>query len=525
MTQVQGNIKSFEPENQPENQMEEIFYFCKTNSWLCIITWILVFAVWGTWISHDIITFDAEGLYNKGNAELWYLQWYALGRPFLVLAKRLLGVLLINPYFSNTIVLLCFPLSAIIWSAFIERSMKKNIGYYKLLFVLSYITHPVWALMFSYRMHMEVLSVVMLLLPVGMLYFISWLENGVKADGVIAFIAVVISFGSFQSFMILFMDAAVIYLFLCLSRNEKEVWVKKCRMTIEFAILAFACWLILAYITGYNPGNSYAMSQFGWGEVTFQESIYTIVVYIAKSMFGNGLEYNATYGIVSIVFIIYCILFGSSREKHSIHRLILGIGVCLIPFLLEIFSAGNIPSRSQYAFVLSCSFMIIMDMKWICRLLGTKRSYSRALLGILALLILIPETEITTRLLYSDVQTMQRDHQIFQSMYDRATLQGAEPGYALYIRGGQANVIDESFLETEIVGYSYFEFSRHHPEDFDKVIYAMQAYGYPVRVPSMEQIQIGNALAGEMEMWPDQNSVRVLPENELIIINMEYDRQ
>jgi hypothetical protein len=89
---------------------------CRLGNYLFYFLYIISFAVYGIWASHDVISFDAEGFYSVQNAGKWYYQWFQLNRWALVYLKRVLSATFINPYLSIALLLILFPLSAVLWS-------------------------------------------------------------------------------------------------------------------------------------------------------------------------------------------------------------------------------------------------------------------------------------------------------------------------------------------------------------------------------------------------------------------------
>ena len=138
----------------------------------------------------------------------------------------------------------------------------------------------------------------------------------------------------------------------------------------------------------------------------------------------------------------------------------------------------------------------------------------------------VSQVQITTRLLYTDVHTMETDLRSFQSIYDRALDEGAMPGYAIYFVGSDTLYKfqnNESMLEYEVVGFSYLEYctlyGRKDIRDF-KVPQAMRAYGFNVSIANDEQYEIAKTTGKDMPNWPEKGSVKVIPEKKLIIVKI-----
>lgn len=103
--------------------MKEIKNYIGKNKHGILFLYIFTFAIYCAWLMQNIVTFDAEGFYSYEDGLKWYLQWYALGRWALVELKEIFGVVTINPFFSVSVFLLFFPMSAVLWWYNIQKWM------------------------------------------------------------------------------------------------------------------------------------------------------------------------------------------------------------------------------------------------------------------------------------------------------------------------------------------------------------------------------------------------------------------
>lgn len=507
-------------------------YIRRNIAWIIMI-YLIFAAFWGSWIVRSLITFDEEGLFFPSDAEEWYNQWFRLGRWAIVYLKKILGVYSVNPYFSNAMLFIFFPMSALLWCFDIETWAGEKTLPVKLSFVLIFTLHPVWALMFSYRMHMDVLVVGMVLLPLAMMFLTEWLEDNSTGSLIAALILTVICFGSFQTFMILFADAVAVYIFIRLSEETCRKKLMKDIMWIGgFTAVSVFIWYLIARvcckITGNPYGDSYSDGQFMWGDRSFKESVKTILKYMRYSMFGDGKIYSRLYGIAAVIFIVILLSGIILRKRNSILSLIAGGAVILIPYALEIITAGNIVVRSQWAFVFSLSFIIMYELLFIEDLISRSSVRINREIPVIALVVIIvlSQGQIMTRLLYTDNHTMEVDLRTFQSIYDRALLEGASFGDAICFVGDESrhrDLISNSLVEYEVVGFSYMEYCHTaymDGVDNTKVPRAMRAYGFNVAEPTSEQLERASQFAEDMPYWPSDGSVKVLPDEGVIIVKI-----
>ena len=153
-----------------------IDFFQNSKTYIGIL-YLLFFAIYGSWAYTYFVSFDAEGQYRLSDANRWYTSWIYLGRWGFYYLKRLLNVELSNPYYSIAVYLICFPLSAVIWSFVLHQWLKIQKQVLFFVFSIVYLTQPIWALQFAYRNQIEACSIVMCFLPVGMVLFSTWQEK------------------------------------------------------------------------------------------------------------------------------------------------------------------------------------------------------------------------------------------------------------------------------------------------------------------------------------------------------------
>lgn len=503
--------------------------------------YVVFFATYGIWGSEDYVTFDAEGFYNTANIGKWYLQWGQLGRWFLIIIKKALHAWLYNPYLSVAMLLICFPLSAVAWGyvfhvwAGADRD-KRGIGLF--LFGLVYLLHPIYALQFAYRNQMEAISLLSLCMPFAILLLTEYLQHRSNVALVISLIMLICLYGSYQSFMFVSADAFVIFLYLYAKKhyqeNKKLFW-KMLLKGVLLIGLAFAADSLISY--GWRlyfniPKAAYLSGQFMWGKQTFSENVHAILGYIFTLTFHH---YNPNYsylrlsylwmayGILEICAVIYCVIGIIRRRSTRWIDILLLIAVFLVPFTLEIVTAGSIVLRSMFAYVLTLGFMLVEELYWVWDACGTRINVRRAVsvpCGIMTIVFLVMIFGKTTRLLYTDNKTMREDYQNFLTIYHDAMQEGAKEGFAICFIGSENEPKgdDRMFVQDEVIGFGYLESLAVCGND--KMIDAMQAYGFDVGYPTQEQQDFAAQEAESMGQYPEAGSVSVYQDEQLIVVRL-----
>ena len=79
--------------------------------------------------------------------------------------------------------------------------------------------------------------------------------------------------------------------------------------------------------------------------------------------------------------------------------------------------------------------------------------------------------------------------------------------------GDASNVDDETMLNWEIVGESYFEVLRMYqqPIHSNKTVEAMQSYGFPFTQCTPEQVELAVSVGKDMKAcWPRAGGIKIV---------------
>lgn len=468
------------------------------------------------------MTLDAEGFYSEGNGYKWYLSWIGLGRWGFVLLKRILGVTIINPFFSLVVFFLCFPLSIIMWNALIEEWSSKQSVVLKLCFTGIYAVNAVWALQFAYRNQIEVCTIMMVLLPLGVKCFAIWIEEKKWIYCLSGFAIITFATSCYQAFLIMFMEGALIFfLFRLLHYRDKCIperrfWydvLKAFGFTVT--VIVFYCFIsrIVMRVMKVIPQDEYLTSHFTWTSLPVKENFTIISEYIGSRIFGNGI-YTCIYSVTGMVLVIWCVYEALRKKEYRYPLLILTALLLFCPFLLAIVLPGGLVDRASFAFALSTAFMAWL---FICIIDKALNKYKRCIYVCICCIVMLGVSQLqkTTRLLWTDVNVMTRDYEQMKYIYQRAIDCGASEWDSICFIGTRSNICTEAYLNYEVIGLSYFNIETDRNIN---TVDAMQAYRFPVLHATSEQIEYAKSIASDMECWPNPDSVRVI--DNLIIVKM-----
>ena len=196
----------------------DFYEYCRERTLYIVLLAAVFLAVYGVWTTQDIMTFDAEGFYVEDLVGGWLKGWIGVGRWGFFLLKKVLRVVIINPYFSMAVFLVAFPLSSVVWSFFIFRAQgnRADTKADVLIFGLVYLTHPIWTYQYVFRNQIEVFSIALVILAFAMVFFAEWMNTGQILPMIFSFAGVTFVFGCYQGLTLLFGEAVIIYFFLLL---------------------------------------------------------------------------------------------------------------------------------------------------------------------------------------------------------------------------------------------------------------------------------------------------------------------
>ncbi len=525
--------------------LDDFLWYCrKRRDYICLV-YGLTAVVYGLWMMQYFVTFDAEGFYTAEYGAGWYNQWLILGRWFLVALKKAMGVSLINPFFSVTVFFVCFPLSAVLWgylfTCWIQpegkgvtdrivdgKVIRGKVSKGQIVFDLLYLTHPVWAYQYAYRNQMEVISIVMVLLPVSILLTTRWIRYNQILPGILGMIGVVCCFGSYQAFVVVYISALMIFLFLqvlCDQVTHRGFWQQVLKICIV-SILAYICYskasdLICALMGLDRAGYSnYLLGQIRWGTDPLGENLQKCGAFLKMIFFGDSNTYSCIYGVEFIAGIVLLVLYNFRKTEFwkRIWLPILFIGIFLSAQFIDLLTVGEAVIRQEFAYVLTLAFVGALEWNILYRLLerGVSRVVAQAVCAVLLLVFSVNQIQFNTRLQYSDYRCMMLDYERMSELYYDALEDGAQPGSAIVFIGATSEPVEESVVEREIIGQTYFEVLVIAQE---KAAHAMRAYGFDVTDPTEEQTEYAYSIADQLALYPSQDSIRI--EEGLIIVRLQ----
>ena len=514
-----------EKKNTPGSTLAVDFYeYCRERTPYIILLFAVFLAVYGVWATHDIMTFDAEGFYVADQVDGWLRGWLGVGRWGFVLLKRVLRVLIINPFFSMAVFLVLFPLSAVVWSFFIYRAKgnRENIKADVLVFGLVYLTHPIWIYQYIFRNQIEVFSIALVILAFAMVFFAEWMTTDQLLPMIFSFIAVTFVIGCYQGLTLLYGEAVLVYFFLLLNsigdeeKSMRGFWVRLVRGLI-FSAGAYALSSVLTMIsrkiTGVGDASFYMTQGIRWGKDSVGECLHNIFVFVKEAVLGNTTIFTPVFVVLILLLFIWLVNRVIKREKGALLAAAVAVALILFCFVLDFLAGTRVIMRTQFLIAFCIAFLADFLFVRICAAVREKSSFlSVVCLGIALCAAVVPAAQQTDRCLYVICKTHEYDEETLKAIYHEAERQGAQQGMPIYIFGVKDKAASDAEKVTKTEGYenivvSYLALIGTVHET--KVVTAMRAFGCPVDYPDKEFRETARAIAADLPVWPQDGSVYV----------------
>ncbi len=513
--------------NKKNTIIDNFIEYLKNNKFYFGVVFIIFIAIYGIWAFNDFVTTDAEPMYTVQGAADLYNSWIALGRWALVFMKKILGVWIINPFFALTIFIIGFPVSSMLWNHIFQKWLDMDEKNYsgRIVFDLIYLSCPIWGYQFSFRNQIEGIVLFLIILPISVFLLSKWLDGENIAYAVVAILGIVFSFSGYQAFLIMYAEAVIIYFFCNIIKGKikrKQFYIRLLKVIVytaaAYVLYQLSVKFVAEFLNVSREGYSnYLLTQIPWFNGDVSDCIQKTLDALKVIFFGGSNAYTVAYiiefAIAIVLFVFYCIKKGNLKIWTGIITVL----IFVFPLALSILTAGSAVLRQQFAYAMALAAVGGFEFTTLFNILADK--LPRLLVQVLAIAVMIcfivPQVQTNTRLLYTNYRVAQKDYYLMSEIYTAAREKGAGLGDALVFVGGQSYGDDDSIIVQEANGISFIEWAVMYP---DKTLWAMQANGFCVSMPSQEQKEYGKEIAKNIPCWPDKDSVHV--EDGLIVVHL-----
>lgn len=437
------------------------------------------------------------------------------GRWGLYLLNILVLPQSILPFFPTLLALICIAVAAVLF-----LTTEENTTSSALVFSLIFVTNPVhafylpWigAMFYAFGMVLTVCAYIVLKKAI---------DSGNFSLKSYAFSIVFLGFALsiYQALIAVFLVLGAYYLFNSQFTNS-EMNVKKILINI-WRIITVTVFAFIFYKIGdisarfflfdgaYLHESRYIDNFVGWGKLPMTEIIFTFIKYTGGYLagmknFGDAVSLTYTSAILILIFAVYFIVKSSLSFKARLVSLLLLCAFILSPFSLMYFIGKSLPTRAFLGLPLMISLL------W----LFVYRSAGKVLRGFLvvgAIIILLNNTHINTRLFFSGYVSWQADRDMANRIIERIyNLDPPEKNGLVKVTfiGSYQHPRNTLFVQSDVFGASFFGWDNGNS---DRIRNLFKTLG--VNNIQMVSIKHTDKLDEQIELmpeWPSKGSVKLV---------------
>lgn len=510
---------------------------------------LIVFLVHGAKLYSDVIGIDTEDIIHLQDD--FYGGWLHTGRQGLIFMKYLLGNSRFNPYFTSIITLLMFMISVsaffFMWdrmggnltggqavSVSDEHREASDLWAWGLGGFL-WISHPIFAEQFYFSLQSLEICISLLLTAISLYLSYRWAEGRRPALAAVTIVLLLLTFSSYQVFVVLYIFGTVTVLFLQALRDiadSRELsGIILFKRVIPYCILFLTAFVLNMLITRlFFSTSDYLQSQIIWGKADVIDCIRVIIGHVIAVFIGNGsIFYHWGVGVLALFDMVLLIRF--LRRYAEGRKAVMGMTVFYYlalfaaPFMMTVLLGHPPVIRSQLVLPVFTGYMAYLGI-WFLRREPTISRFQKAAFIIIAAICLITgirQTKVTESLYYTDQCRYEQDAALGRALIERiGQVNGGEDSLPVVVVGTREFTGNYSCVRGEIIGRSFFchdaEVSPQFYWSTRRVLGFLHCLGADYNQVPQERMWEAVEYSKDMPVWPSENSVQ--EKNGMIIVKL-----
>lgn len=497
------------------------FLIKNQKSMFFLAIWILL--AYGMKIFHLSLSHDTEAIISIPDS--LYNSWISLGRYGLIVLKKLFGIYKFNPYLASMLMFCAMMAGAFIWEYYLYllTPQKENFEKRSWIFPAFLFTAPVMAEQMSFLLQaFEVcfafflIGIVMLLIWKALLYNRYWY-------GIPSILILSLCFSCYQTFVPLYIAAAVAGFLLYYSRQERywsAVFWLIGNMAGGFLIYGITNKLVQKF-TGIASA-SYLSDFVMWGKQDWKQCVVNILRHIKEVLFYADNTYYSLAFPIAVIMAAVLVIYMKKQGKKNWYLYVLGMVVFFAaPFMMTIL-LGNRPTfRTQIVLPFVFGFIFQYFIAYITSYQKKSIVALCKLSVLLTVILLFRQITIVADMFYSEYVQYEEDVRLAVKISDRIDQLnlGESPQEPVVFIGSRMPKLNPSASgDYENPGNSFYEWSFTNTYGSFIMRNFMTTLGYHYASPGEEQVRLAEEYSRNMPVWPDTGSICC--ENGIIIIRL-----
>lgn len=359
MLKKSNELTEIKSKDNEKNFFIDIYNFVKNNNILFIFTIICVFMVVGSQLYNTNMRLDVQ--FYMMNPDYEY-NWLEIGRFGAIFLKYLLTLNFFTPYFISGLFFLVLIITIVCFQFTIKKYTDK-INFLLLLSIFLIFASPMFAEQFYFTIQYVEISFAMMLNIIAANEIFKYINTNKARYAIISIICMVIAFGTYQSFVPMYI-CLVTALYLLKSMNEQKTNVKDVICDFLKLIVTFLIgFIIYSVISNFFIKSDYLTQNILWGKEEVSTIIKNIIKYMKTVILGESF-YNKSYLIMMILLFMTQIIIDFKKSFFvKFKNLCIVIVFLLTPFLLEIYVGQDSQIRSQLTLPVATALGFIIIRK------------------------------------------------------------------------------------------------------------------------------------------------------------------
>lgn len=505
--------------------MSKLKQFNKKNYLLVFYTIILTFIVYGIKIFNVNYGMDTVQLMTDYPGTLRH--WIAIGRPGMVLLKRLLFGGYTNVYLLNMLAFVCLCLTSLAICYLVYAVLGKNYPRKKIYIVPSlFITSQLFVYQYYFVLQNFEFSLMMGLVVLAVLLTFRAEKNLSGAN----LLAVSILLGAllvYQSFALYYVAIVSFVLLLNIYQQQMVAIQLRFIQLLKFSLPYIL--ILLISLIGYFalnraiqihyqvPASSYLVDQSLWGKTSLHKLIPSLFggLKMAILPLKGDLTYNYLL-IVGLILLLITIIFQFIRGLGSKFCFLLTTGTLLLSSILMILVAGQLPNARTlvpvYPFVAVVA-IFVSSLYFEYRVINL-------VFALLTIFFTWQQINLTTNLLYADQMRYEEDQRKIERINNQIDgLHLAHPeNYKLMLVGIWPTQTTAT-LTSDMLGLSLFQFGQFTGNSYAatlNILDIMQTMGLHYQTVTYQEFLKLRPKADTMATFPAKNSLKVVGDTIII---------
>lgn len=516
--------KEISTKNKLINEYLNLINFIKNNTFLLVVTMFFTIFSYGCLLFYYRISIDGETMLSNYEGTLGW--WITLERFMLVAIKRITDVNSFNTYSATLLQICMIFVFGVIWSYLVYYFSKSN--KFLWIFPIVFITYPTFSEQFYFVLQGFEVALAISLSAVSIFFISKWiLLDYDKIYFLLGIIFMVISFGTYQALVPLYISGALAVFILYYINNNENIKKGRFIEIITKYILSFLLGMFLYKLIGKIlikifrnvESTEYLSGQIQWKYNSINECINNIFVYVKDMIWSNNYFSSKLYIVISIILLICSVFYIIKRKNGAILFLLANISFLISPFFLSIAFGSQTVPRAQLQFPL-----VIAIGTYVILFFLEKGNYKiiKLITAICFCIVAFHQAQITSKFFYSDYIRYQQDVALANKItYKIDEIQAEyDKNYPVVFIGKYEHKLPSSCIKGEAIGASFFNWYPEQStwEATDRVLSFMDSLGYNYRFPSEKEMDKGRMNSKNMPSWPNKDSVKL--EDGIIIVKL-----